>query len=115
MPPSASITASANENADIMVASFRGESWDNRLRIVGPFLRRGAPEEPLNIRQIYPDTLILGHCVGHFTSAQLFRIKGALYRIRSQVLAPLHTVSSASPIGHGHASEVCRHFIQLAV
>jgi hypothetical protein len=83
MPPSASITASANEDADIMVASFRGESGDNRLRIVGPFLRRGAPEEPLNIRQIYPDTLILGHCVGHFTSAQLFRIKGALYRIRS--------------------------------
>jgi hypothetical protein len=80
-----------------MVASFRGESGDNRLRIVGPFLRRGAPEEPLNIRQIYPDTLILGYCLGHFTSAQLFRIKEALYRICSQVLAPLHMVSSASP------------------
>jgi len=83
--------------------------------MVGPFLRRGAPEAPVNIRQMYPDPLILGHGVGHFTSAQRFRITGALYRRRSHVLAPLQTVSSASPRGHGHASEVCRHFIQLAV
>ena len=109
--PEASLTASATEDADRMVASVRGESGDHRLRLVGPFLRRGAPEAPVPIRQMYPDTLILGHGVGHVTSAQRFRIAGASERRRRHVLAPLQTVSSASPRGHGQASDVCRHVI----
>ena len=62
-----------------------------------------------------PDPLILGHGVGHFTSAPRFRITGAFSRRRRPGLAPLQTVRSASPRGLGQASDVGRHVIPLAV